>query len=203
MRLIGGSRRALLSTQSLPTSSSASSTWRFRRCPPSGRSSCLRDSADEALDGPVFAIATAPLPPTRRSAGMVVRRVMRERVAILATDATTDPGLVTDSILRFNIRSFMCAPLWSRESHRRGVRGQPEAREFNSGRSRRLHRAHNAAAVAIEQARLSQPLLEETRRRERLQRYHSPAVVSRIIHARRRGDCGSGRTGARRHGDVL
>ena len=42
----------------------------------------------------------------------------------------------------------------------------------------------NAAAIAIEQARLSAQLLEETKRRERLQRYHSPAVVSRIIHGR-------------------
>ena len=47
---------------------------------------------------------------------MVVRRVMRERLAVLAADATCDPRLgVTDSILRFNIRSFMCAPLWDRE----------------------------------------------------------------------------------------
>ena len=40
----------------------------------------------------------------------------------------------------------------------------------------------NAAAIAIEQARLSSQLLEQTRMRERLQRYHSPSVVSRIIH---------------------
>jgi adenylate cyclase len=39
----------------------------------------------------------------------------------------------------------------------------------------------NAAAVAIEQARLTGQLVEEQRRRERLQRYHSPAVVSRIL----------------------
>jgi len=41
----------------------------------------------------------------------------------------------------------------------------------------------NYAAVAIEQARLSQQLLEETKRRERLQRYHSPGVVNRILHS--------------------
>src|SRR5262249_43174661 len=39
----------------------------------------------------------------------------------------------------------------------------------------------NYAAVAIEQARLNARLLEETRRRERLQRYHSPNVVTRIL----------------------
>src|SRR4029079_6262938 len=57
--------------------------------------------------------SVAPSPTLSR---MVVRRVMRERVAILAVDATTDPALgITDSIMRFNIRSFMCAPLWSRD----------------------------------------------------------------------------------------
>jgi adenylate cyclase len=38
------------------------------------------------------------------------------------------------------------------------------------------------AAVAIERARLSAQLMEEVKRRERLQRYHSPAVVNRILH---------------------
>ena len=118
---------------------------------------------------------------------MVVRRVMRERVAILADDATTDPGLgFNDSILRFSIRSFMCAPLWSHEevvgvlyvdSPRRGA--------FSSKDLDTLTALTNAAAIAIEQARLSSQLLEETKRRERLQRYHSPAVVSRIIHGAR------------------
>ena len=37
------------------------------------------------------------------------------------------------------------------------------------------------AAVAIEQARLTATVLEETRRREALQRYHSAAVVDRIL----------------------
>jgi adenylate cyclase len=41
----------------------------------------------------------------------------------------------------------------------------------------------HAVAVALEQARLSSQLLEETKRRERLQRYHSPAVVSRILQS--------------------
>jgi len=37
--------------------------------------------------------------------------------------------------------------------------------------------------VAIEQARVSQLLLDETKRRERLQRYHSPSVINRLLHA--------------------
>src|SRR5207248_7704082 len=39
----------------------------------------------------------------------------------------------------------------------------------------------NNAAVAIEQARLSLRLLDESKRRERLTRYHSPGVINRIM----------------------
>jgi len=39
----------------------------------------------------------------------------------------------------------------------------------------------NYAAVAIEQARVSQQLIQETWRRERLQRYYSPGVIKRIL----------------------
>src|SRR5690606_38544534 len=38
------------------------------------------------------------------------------------------------------------------------------------------------AAIGIEQARLSEGLLREARRRERLQRYHSASVIERILH---------------------
>ena len=129
---------------------------------------------------------------------MIVRRVMRERVAMLATDATTDPGLgITDSILRFNIRSFMCAPLWNRNE----VIGvlyidSPRSAQFIADDLDAFTALTNAAAVAIEQARLSSQLLEETRRRERLQRYHSPAVVSRIMQAARAARRASGRRSA-------
>ena len=145
----------------------------------------LRDSTDEALSARVLRHRDGSIPPNPTISRMIVRRVMRERVAILADDATADPGLgFNDSILRFNIRSFMCAPLWSHEevvgvlyvdSPRRGA--------FSSKDLDTLTALTNAAAIAIEQARLSSQLLEETKRRERLQRYHSPAVVSRIIHA--------------------
>ncbi len=47
----------------------------------------------------------------------------------------------------------------------------------------------NYAAVAIEQSRLASQLTEETRRRERLQRYHSPAVTNKILHG---GDADDG-----------
>ena len=113
----------------------------------------------------------------------VVSRAMKDRVAILAQDAQSNTWLAgRESILRGNIRSFMCVPLWSQEA----VIGalyvdNPYTREFSSEDLDLFTALSEYAAVAIEQARLGARVLEETRRRERLQRYHSPAVVDRIL----------------------
>jgi adenylate cyclase len=185
IRLLGEVQRALLSTQSLSDVLNRVVDLAFQAVPAERAFLMLRESADEALAARVLRHRDGTIPANPTLSRMVVRRVMRERVAILAADATTDPALgVTDSILRFNIRSFMCAPLWSRED----VIGvlyvdSPRSGQFDSGDLDAFTALTNAAAVAIEQARLSNQLLEETRRRERLQRYHSPSVVSRIIHA--------------------
>jgi adenylate cyclase len=185
IRLLGEVQRALLSTQSLTDVLNRVVDLAFQAVPAERAFLMLRESADEALAARVLRHRDGTIPANPTLSRMVVRRVMRERVAILAADATTDPALgVTDSILRFNIRSFMCAPLWSRED----VIGvlyldSPRSAQFDSGDLDAFTALTNAAAVAIEQARLSSQLLEETRRRERLQRYHSPSVVSRIIHA--------------------
>jgi adenylate cyclase len=58
----------------------------------------------------------------------------------------------------------------------------PKRSQFTSADLDVLTALTNAAAIAIEQARITSQLFEETRRRERLQRYHSPSVVSRIVH---------------------
>jgi adenylate cyclase len=95
----------------------------------------------------------------------------------------------------------MCAPLWNRDE----VVGvlyldSPRSAQFTSADLDTFTALTNAAAVAIEQARLSNQLLEETKRRERLQRYHSPAVVSRIIHA---SEAESGMTAAERDVTIM
>jgi adenylate cyclase len=150
----------------------------------------LRETSDEALVARVLRHRDGTIPPNPTLSRQVVRRVMRERVAMLAADAATDPGLgATDSILRFSIRSFMCAPLWNRDE----VIGvlyvdSPLSAQFTASDLDAFTALTNAAAVAIEQARLAGQLLEETRRRERLQRYHSPAVVSRILNSPDNGE---------------
>jgi adenylate cyclase len=202
IRLLGEVQRALLSSQSLSDVLNRVVDLAFQAVPAERAFLMLRESADEALAARVLRHRDGTIPPNPTLSRMVVRRVMRERVAILAADATTDPALgVTDSILRFNIRSFMCAPLWNRDE----VVGvlyldSPRSAQFTSADLDTFTALTNAAAVAIEQARLSNQLLEETKRRERLQRYHSPAVVSRIIHA---SEAESGMTAAERDVTIM
>ena len=114
----------------------------------------------------------------------VLNRVISDRVALLAADAQLDTRLQSaESIHAGNVRSFMCAPLWSQHD----VIGafyvdNPYTNEFAPADLEVFTALADYASTAIDQARLSARVLEETRRRERLQRYHSPAVVDRIIH---------------------
>ena len=113
----------------------------------------------------------------------IVRTVISERMAMLAADVRFDPRLsAAESILAFDVRSFMCAPLWD-EDQVIGILyvDNPRSKEFSSLDLDLLTALSNYAAIAIEQARLEERVLTEKRRRERLERYHSPAVVERIL----------------------
>jgi adenylate cyclase len=109
--------------------------------------------------------------------------VFKDRVALLASDAQLDSRFEpSESILLQGIRSCMCAPLW----HDTDVIGilyvdNPESSRFSAGDLNLFTTLSNYAAVAIEHARLAARLLEERRQRERLQRYHSPRVIERIL----------------------
>jgi adenylate cyclase len=113
----------------------------------------------------------------------VLGAVMRDKTAMLCTDVPQDRRLDTSaSLVLQNVRSFMCAPLWTEHD----VFGAlyvdtPDQKSFSESDLDLFTTVSNYAAVAIEQARLAARLLEETRRRERLQRYHSPAVAERIV----------------------
>jgi adenylate cyclase len=145
----------------------------------------LRDSWDQPLTARVLRNRDGSVPANVTISRTVVNHVMRDRVAILAKDARYDPRLdASASIQVMNIRSFMCAPLWNRND----VIGvlycdNPRSKQFVEDDLEVFTALCNYAAVAIEQARLAQQLLEETKRRERLQRYHSPGVVNRILHS--------------------
>jgi adenylate cyclase len=116
----------------------------------------------------------------------IVNRVMTERVAVLATDAQVDSRTaLAESVRAQPVRSFMCAPLWQAGRDVIGVVYVDASltQRFSATDLDLLSSLANFAAVAIEQARLTARVNEEVRRRERLQRYHSPAVVNRIFEA--------------------
>ena len=144
----------------------------------------LRDSIDEPLTSRVMRNRDGTRPVKATLSRTIVNKVMRERVAMLAKDALYDPRLGSSGSVQFtNVRSFMCAPLWNHDE----VIGvlycdNPKSKKFNEDDLDVFAALCNYAAVAIEQSRLSAQLAEQTRQRERLQRYHSPGVTNQILH---------------------
>ena len=112
----------------------------------------------------------------------VAQRVMTERVAFLAEDVAQHDMLhMAESVIMRRVQSLMCAPLW----HDQRVSGvlyveDGVQHKFNASDLEILVSLSNYAAVAIERSLLADRLLAEQRNRERLERYHSPAVVDRI-----------------------
>jgi adenylate cyclase len=114
----------------------------------------------------------------------IVDMVVRQKVAVLTSDAQTDERFESGESIRMQqIRSAMCAPLWNGDS----VIGviyvdSPLHAGSTSERDLDLLTAlANFAAVAIERARLHERVIEEKRIRGRLERYHSPQVVEEVI----------------------
>jgi adenylate cyclase len=121
----------------------------------------------------------------------IVDMVVRQKVAVLTSDAQTDERFEAGMSIRIQqIRSAMCAPLWSRDSvigviH---VDSPMHVGSFTEKDLDLLTALANFAAVAIERARLRERVEEERRIRGRLERYHSPQVIEEIIaHAEATG----------------
>jgi adenylate cyclase len=114
----------------------------------------------------------------------IVDMVMRQKVAVLTSDAQVDERFGAGRSIRMQqIRSAMCAPLWNRDSvigviH---VDSPLHVGTFTERDLDLLTALANFAAVAIERARLHERVAEEKRIRGRLERYHSPHVVEEII----------------------
>ncbi len=122
----------------------------------------------------------------------IVDMVVRQKVAVLTSDAQTDERFEAGMSIRMQqIRSAMCAPLWSRDAvigviH---VDSPMHVGSFTEKDLDLLTALANFAAVAIERARLRERFEKERRIRGRLERYHSPQVVDEIIaHAEATGD---------------
>jgi adenylate cyclase len=112
----------------------------------------------------------------------ITARVRRDRVSILTTDAQREfDG--SHSVLSLGIRSAITVPLW----HRGDVIGIIHVDEdrhtgkFTSDDLDLLSALASYAAVAIERQRLTDRIQEEQATRAKLERYHSPGVVERIL----------------------
>ncbi len=142
-----------------------------------------RPASERRLEPRVVRSARGPAPTGVTISTTLVNMVRSERVAILTADARVDPRLdQADSLKVQNVRALMCAPLWNAERII-GVlyADNPQSRQFSERQLHLLTVLASHAGVAIDHARLLARVLEETRRRERLERYHSPAVVERIL----------------------
>lgn len=114
----------------------------------------------------------------------IVDTVVRERVAVLTSDALADGRFEAGQSIRIQqIRSAMCVPLWNRDRIIGALHVDTPLKvgTFTADDLDLLTALGNFAAVAIERARLQTRIEKEERIRERLSRYHSPGVVDEIV----------------------
>jgi adenylate cyclase len=114
----------------------------------------------------------------------ILDMVSQQQVAILTHDAQADQRFEAGRSVRIHqIRSAMCAPLW----HRERVIGviyvdSPlHVGSFSASDLDLLTALSNYAAVAIERAKLNERIRRERQARDRLERYHSPAVIEAVL----------------------
>ncbi len=107
----------------------------------------------------------------------IARTAMKDRVTILTTDARIDPRFAAgDSIKIHGITSALCAPLIVDDQSLGVVYLESSLSKggFRREDEHLLSAMANFAAVGIQRER-------EARFRQRLERYHSPAVVDQIL----------------------
>jgi adenylate cyclase len=113
----------------------------------------------------------------------IAEKVYRDKVSVLTSDAMSDERFAGgQSIIDLNIRSAMAAPLWSGERVEGLIYADTPIRTkaFDNFDLDVLSALSNHAAVAIEQSRLQNSIMEQQLVRQKLERYHSPSVIEHI-----------------------
>jgi adenylate cyclase len=121
----------------------------------------------------------------------ILDTVSHQKVAILTHDAQADERFEAGQSIRIHqIRSAMCAPLWLRERVIGViyVDSPLHVGSFAASDLDLLTALSNYAAVAIERARLNERIRSERMVRDRLERYHSPAVIEAVLSNPERGE---------------
>lgn len=120
----------------------------------------------------------------------VLDMALGQQMAIVTSDVLADARFDTAlSLRKAEARSVMCVPLYA-QGETVGVLyvDNTAARLFTEADLELVTALANYAAVAVAKVRLAEQAADERQRRERLQRYHSPAVVERIVsHDSRQG----------------
>ncbi|HSS77578.1 MAG TPA: adenylate/guanylate cyclase domain-containing protein [Thermoanaerobaculia bacterium] len=116
----------------------------------------------------------------------MLRSVMQERVALVTFDAQSDQRLSGgDSIRLHQIRSAMCAPLWSSDQIMGVIQVDSpfQVGAFGERDLDVLTTLANYVAVAVERIRFARKAEFEKLVRTRLERYHSPAVIEEVLRS--------------------
>lgn len=114
----------------------------------------------------------------------IISRVAREGKAVLSTDAQSDERFYAQaSVMDHNLRSLMCVPLKIKDEviGTIYVDNRMVAGAFTEGSAELLATFANQAAISIENARLYENIVSETKIRMNLQRYLSPNIVNDIV----------------------
>jgi adenylate cyclase len=113
----------------------------------------------------------------------IVIEALTKKAAVLSIDAQNDPRFNALSIRSLNVRSVMAAPLQKGGAAHGAIYVETPlmVKAFDNFDLDLLSAIANHVSVAIEKARLRDSLLEQQVVRRRLERYHSPAVVDRIV----------------------
>jgi len=117
----------------------------------------------------------------------IARKVYDDGVAILTSDAQADPRFQAGESIRFlGIRSAICVPLslGERVLGLIYVDTPLRVKAFDEFDLELLSALAGYGAMAIHQARLRSRIEEERQARNRLERYHSPAVADRILQSK-------------------
>ncbi len=123
-------------------------------------------------------------PQSTRPSKTLMRRVIRDKVALLTSNAMEDTRLDgSDSVVIQRIRSAMCVPLWRKDKIIGVIQldsTRPEA-HFTNEDLELLKAIAGQMALIIEQASLNEQIRQEEQMRNRLERFHSPQVVEMIL----------------------
>ena len=185
IRLLSEVARALVASLSLDQTLDRVVSLLLDHLPGDRAMLAMRAAGDEAFVAAVTRVREGSLASGAFTISRTVASlVLRERVAVLTADARRDERFeAAQSLYRDDIRSLMCAPLLTADGSTIGLLYVDNSwnHQFSVADLELFTALADYASVAVSQARLGDQLREEARRRERLARYHSPAVVDRVL----------------------